>query len=94
MTKSDLIEWLTNEHPHLSTTQAESVVSTFFQSIQDALVSGQHVELRGFGSFTLKQHHSHTGRNPKTGESVSVEAKRIPFFKPGKTLRENGKKTR
>jgi len=91
MNKSDLIQWLAEEHPELSASQAESVVNTVFQSILDSVASGEHVELRGFGSFTIKQHNPHIGRNPKTGESVTVEAKRIPFFKPGKTLREAGK---
>ncbi|MDQ6990234.1 MAG: HU family DNA-binding protein [Mariprofundaceae bacterium] len=92
MTKSDLIQWLAEEHPALSTSQAESVVHQLFQSIQDSITSGEHVELRGFGSFTIKQHHPHIGRNPKNGCSVEVKAKRIPFFKPGKALREAGKK--
>ncbi|MBL1352341.1 MAG: integration host factor subunit beta [Zetaproteobacteria bacterium] len=92
MIKSDLIEWLAEEHPSLSTAEAESAVNTTFQAIKDSVVSGEHVELRGFGSFTIKQHNPHVGRNPKTGEWVKVEAKRIPFFKPGKALREAGKK--
>jgi len=91
MNKSDLIRWLAEEHPELSSAQAKSVVDTIFQSIVDAVASGEHVELRGFGSFTIKQHNPHTGRNPKTGELVSVEAKRVPFFKPGKKIREAGK---
>jgi len=91
MTKSDLIQWISNEHPTLSSDQAESAVNMFFQTIKESLAAGNHVELRGFGSFTIKQHNSHTGRNPKTGESVAVEAKRIPFFKPGKALRKAGK---
>jgi len=91
MKKSNLIQWLAEEHPELSADEAKAVVNTMFQAIVDSLASGEHVELRGFGSFTIKQHNPHIGRNPKTGESVTVEAKRIPFFKPGKNLREAGK---
>jgi len=91
MTKSDLIQWLVEEHPTLSLDQAASVVHHMFQSIKDSIASGNRVELRGFGSFTIKQHNAHIGRNPQDGTPVEVKAKRIPFFKAGKALREAGK---
>ncbi|MDQ6974457.1 MAG: HU family DNA-binding protein [Mariprofundaceae bacterium] len=91
MTKLDLIHWLVKEHPTLSLEQAEAVVHHIFQSIKDSIAAGNHVELRGFGSFTIKQHRAHIGRNPRTGLPVEVKAKRVPFFKPGKALREAGK---
>jgi len=92
MTKSDLIQWLAEQHPGLSAAQAESVVNSIFQSIKHSVISAESVELRGFGSFSIKQHNAHIGRNPQTGEPVPVEAKRIPFFKPGKAIRDAGKK--
>lgn len=91
MKKSDLIQWLVKEYPNLSEAQVKSAVNILFQSIVDAVAKDDHVELRGFGSFTSKQHNQHIGRNPKTGERIAVDAKRVPFFKPGKILRESGK---
>ncbi len=87
MKKSQLIKQLATEKD-LSAKDAEIVVGTVFEEIAQSLERGQRVELRGFGTFGLKQRRSREGRNPKTGESVKVEAKRVMFFKAGKELRE------
>jgi integration host factor subunit beta len=87
MTKSKLIRLLSTKH-NLSAIDATTVVETIFEEISLSLERGQRVELRGFGSFGLKERKSREGRNPKTGEAVSVEAKRVMFFKAGKELRE------
>jgi integration host factor subunit beta len=87
MTKSQLIKKLALEKD-ISAKIAETVVGTVFEEISASLENGQRVELRGFGSFGLKERRSREGRNPKTGESVSVNAKRVMFFKAGKELRE------
>ncbi len=94
MTKSELIQWVAEQYPKMSLPQSELVVNTLFQTIKDSLMKGERVELRGFGSFSLKQHNPHTGRNPKTGELVQVDAKQVPYFKPGKALREQVKHCR
>jgi len=88
MTKSELIEHIAASGPHITRREAEVVVNTVLDAIGDALAEGRHVELRGFGSFIVKQRRARIGRNPKTGETVSVPAKRVPHFKPGKELRE------
>ena len=87
MTKSKLISQLAIK-TNLSAKDATTVVETVFDEIAASLERGQRVELRGFGSFGLKQRRAREGRNPKTGESVKVEAKRVMFFKAGKELRE------
>jgi integration host factor subunit beta len=87
MTKSRLIRLLA-EQKNLTADQAKTVVETVFEEISASLERGQRVELRGFGSFGLKERSGRAGRNPKTGEAVKVEAKRIMFFKAGKELRE------
>ncbi len=87
MTKSRLIRLLA-EQKGLTAEQAKTVVETVFEEITASLERGQRVELRGFGSFGLKQRSGKTGRNPKTGEAVTVEAKQVMFFKAGKELRE------
>ena len=84
MTKADLIEKLAEEAPQLSRRQAEVVVNTIFDSIRDSLQRGEKTEIRGFGSFRLRHRQNKEGRNPKTGESVSVPEKRMPFFKAGR----------
>ena len=89
MTKSDIIKVVAQAYPHITQAQSEAVVHELFQIITSALVRGEHVELRGFGSFTLKQRQPHTGRNPKTGALVQVQGKQVPFFKPGKAMRES-----
>lgn len=88
MTKSELIQRLAERNPHLYLRDIEKIVETIFDEITGALVKGDRVELRGFGAFSVKERESRTGRNPRTGETVHVEAKRLPFFKTGKGLRE------
>ena len=88
MTKSEFIARLASSVPYLNAKEAANIVSTFFSSITEALVQGEKVELRGFGSFKVKERRARVGRNPKTGETVHVKEKRVPFFKPGKDLRD------
>ncbi len=88
MTKSELIQKLAERNPHLFLRDIEKIVETVFNEISDALANGDRVELRGFGAFSIKHRDARTGRNPRTGETVNVEAKRLPFFKTGKALRE------
>lgn len=88
MTKSELIQKLAERNPHLFLRDIEKIVDTVFNEISDALADGNRVELRGFGAFSVKHRQARTGRNPRTGETVNVEAKRLPFFKTGKALRE------
>lgn len=87
MTKSDLIEILADRNPHLYIKDIKKLVDTFFDSISEALARGDRVELRGFGSFSVKRRTSRTARNPKTGQSVEVADKFHPFFKTGKELK-------
>lgn len=88
MTKSELIQRLAERNPHLYLRDVEKIVETIFAEITDALAAGDRVELRGFGAFSVKHRDARIGRNPRTGEAVQVEAKRLPFFKTGKGLRE------
>ncbi len=88
MTKSELIARLAEKNPHLYQRDVERIVTTIFDEIASALARGDRVELRGFGAFSVKKRDARTGRNPRTGEAVSVEGKAIPFFKTGKQLRE------
>lgn len=88
MTKSELIQRLAERNPHLYMRDIEKIIDTIFDEITGALANGDRVELRGFGAFSVKEREARTGRNPRTGESVHVEAKRLPFFKTGKALRE------
>jgi len=88
MTKSELIQILAERNPHLYLRDVEKIVETIFDEITDALSRGDRVELRGFGAFSVKHRDARTGRNPRTGESVEVPAKKLPFFKTGKLLRE------
>ncbi len=88
MTRSELIDELARRNPHLLQRDAEAIVSTVFEEITLALGRGDRVELRGFGAFTAKSRQPRLGRNPRTGETVAVGAKRLPFFKAGKELRE------
>ncbi len=87
MTKSDLINILREEH-HLTRPEATFIVNLFFDEMSDALAKGDRVEIRGFGSFSVKKYKAYTGKNPKTGESVKVKRKKLPFFKCGKELKE------
>ena len=88
MTKSELIMRLAERNPHLFHRDVERIVTTIFDEITEALARGDRVELRGFGAFSIKQRDARTGRNPRTGESVSLIEKIVPFFKTGKQLRE------
>lgn len=87
MNKSELIKAL-SEQKKLHIDDATKIVTAFFDSIKDALVAGDRVEIRGFGSFKVKDYEGYTGRNPKTGTVVDVHPKRLPFFRPGKELKE------
>lgn len=88
MTKSELILKLAESNPHLYQRDIEKIVGIIFDEITDALARGDRVELRGFGAFSVKRRDARTGRNPRTGESVDVNQKFVPFFKTGKQLRE------
>ncbi|WP_119460881.1 integration host factor subunit beta [Rhodospirillaceae bacterium SYSU D60014] len=88
MTKSELIMRIGELNPHLFHRDVERIVTTIFDEISAALARGDRVELRGFGAFSVKQRDARLGRNPRTGDSVSVASKVIPFFKTGKQLRE------
>ena len=88
MIKSELIEKLAAENPHLTHAEVERVVSIVLGRMTDALASGGRVELRGFGAFSVRARPARSGRNPRTGETVEVPAKSVPFFKSGKELRE------
>ena len=87
MNKSQLIEALAKEE-NLPLKKAEDVVNTIFGDMEKALVRNERVEIRGLGSFKVKQYDGYKGRNPKTGEGIKVESKRLPFFKVGKELKE------
>lgn len=87
MIKSELIQRLTEENPHLYHRDVERIVSTVFEEIAGALATGDRVELRGFGAFSVKRRDARLGRNPRTGEAVPVPQKHVPFFKTGKELR-------
>ncbi len=88
MTKSALIEKITEKVEGLSKKQTEVIVATIFESIKGALAKGGKVEIRGFGNFKLRSRNARKARNPKTGESVDVPPKKVPYFKVGKELRE------
>lgn len=87
MTKHDLIEEVARLYPRYSRRDAEVIVNSVFDSMAQALHQGERIEIRGFGSFVVKQRQAREGRNPKTGRIVSVPAKRVPFFKVGKELK-------
>lgn len=88
MTKSSLIEKISEKVEGLSKKQVEVIIETIFDSVKEALEKGDKVEIRGFGNFRLRARNARNARNPKTGESVSVPPKKVPFFKVGKELRE------
>ena len=88
MIRSELMQKLADENQGLTLQEVEKVVDLFFEEIIDRLAAGGRVELRGFGAFTTRAREARTGRNPRTGEAVSVSAKRVPYFKPGKEMRE------
>ena len=88
MTKRDLIDEIVKQFPSYSGRDAEVIVNAVFEAMTDALCSGERIEIRGFGSFVVKQRRAREGRNPKTGDIVAVAAKRVPFFKVGKELKQ------
>ena len=88
MIRSELIQKLADENPHLFQRDVERIVNTFFDEITEAMARGERVELRGFGAFSVKHREARQGRNPRTGEAVAVEEKCVPFFKTGKLLRD------
>ncbi len=88
MIRSELVQLLARENPGLSPKEIEKIVDTFFDSISEQLATDGRVELRGFGSFSTRAREARVGRNPRTGSSVKVAAKRVPYFKPGKEMRQ------
>ena len=88
MIRSELLQSLAERNPDLRPDEIEQIVDIFFDEIAARLAEGGRVELRGFGTFTTRSRDARTGRNPRTGEPVSVPAKRVPYFKPGKEMRE------
>jgi integration host factor subunit beta len=88
MIKSELVQKIAEENPHLFQRDVERIVATVFDEIIEARANGHRVELRGFGAFSVKQREARLGRNPRTGETVEVEEKHVPFFKTGKLLRD------
>jgi integration host factor subunit beta len=95
MIRSELIQKVADENPHLFQRDVERIVNAIFEEIIEAMARGERVELRGFGAFSVKHRDARIGRNPRTGESVDVETKSVPFFKTGKLLRDrlNGKES-
>lgn len=93
MIRSELIQKIADENPHLYQRDVERIVNTVFDEVTEAMARGDRVELRGFGAFSVKKRDARVGRNPRTGETVQVEEKHVPFFKTGKLLRDrlNGK---
>ena len=88
MIRSELLQALAKDNPELRADEVEQVVDIFFDEIAARLAEGGRVELRGFGAFSTRQRDARTGRNPRSGDAVSVPAKRVPYFKPGKEIRE------
>ncbi|USU05124.1 integration host factor subunit beta [Sphingomonadaceae bacterium OTU29MARTA1] len=87
MIRSELVQTLCEKNPGLSGQDIESIVATFFDEISRRLAANGRVELRGFGAFSTRSRDARIGRNPRTGETVDVDAKRVPYFKPGKEMR-------
>lgn len=88
MIRSELVKKLEGDNPDLKSEEVERIVDLFFNQIVQRLADGGRVELRGFGAFSTRERKPRMGRNPRTGESVQVPAKRVPYFKPGKEVRE------
>jgi len=88
MTKRELIEAVIDARTHIPRREVEALVNSVFASLAEALARGERIEIRGFGSFIVKRRNAREGLNPKTGEVVSVMAKRVPFFKAGKELKQ------
>ncbi|MBB6123975.1 integration host factor subunit beta [Sphingobium subterraneum] len=88
MIRSELVQKLAQQYSDLTLIEVERIVDLFFNEISEQLASDGRVELRGFGAFTTRAREARTGRNPRTGQSVSIDAKKVPFFKPGKEIRD------
>jgi integration host factor subunit beta len=88
MIRSELVSALVKENPGLTLREVETIVDSFFDIIVARLAEGGRVELRGFGAFSTRARDGRTGRNPRTGDAVPVDAKRVPHFKPGKEMRD------
>ncbi len=88
MTKSELIELIASQQQHLAQRDVELAVKTLLEQMSESLASGERIEIRGFGSFSLHHRPPRIGRNPKTGDPVSLPGKHVPHFKPGKKMRE------
>ncbi len=88
MIKSELVQIVAEQNPHLFQRDVENIINAILDEISEALANGDRVELRGFGAFSVKNRSARVGRNPRTGERVEVEEKWVPFFKTGKDLRE------
>lgn len=88
MTRSELVSHLTTLNPQLSQQDIERVVLIFFQEISNALSEGRRIELRGFGAFSVREREQRKARNPRSGEIISVEAKKVPYFRAGKLIRD------
>ena len=88
MIKSELVQRIAGQNPHLYQRDVENIVNAILDEIVAALARGDRVELRGFGAFSVKKREPRTGRNPRTGEQVAVASKRVPYFKTGKDLRD------
>lgn len=88
MIRSELVLALAKENPELRSEEVDQIVNIFFDEIAQRLAEGGRVELRGFGAFSTRERGARVGRNPRTGESVKVPSKRVPYFKPGKEIRE------
>ncbi|MDR1375227.1 MAG: integration host factor subunit beta [Holosporaceae bacterium] len=88
MTKSDLVERISSIYPYMSVRNVDKVVSIVIESIVNTLKNGGRIELRGFGAFSVRDRGKTEGRNPRTGEKVIIEAKKVPFFRPGKQLKD------
>lgn len=92
MTKSELIEQLAEQHAHIPVKDVENAVKEILEQMAGSLSSSDRIEIRGFGSFSLHYRSPRTGRNPKTGETVELDGKHVPHFKPGKELRDRVKR--
>lgn len=88
MIRSELLQALAKQNPELRLDDVERALDTFFEEITESLAAGGRVELRGFGAFSTRQRDGRQGRNPRTGEAVEVSEKRVPYFKPGKEMRQ------
>ena len=88
MIRSELLQVLAKDNPELRSDEIEQVVDIFFEEIAQRLAEGGRVELRGFGAFSTREREPRKGRNPRTGEAVDVPGKRVPYFKPGKEMRQ------